>query len=110
MSTITPVPTPRLQLPSPALAEFCQRWKIAKLELFGSALGISFRPDSDVDFLVTFSPDARWSLLDLARAAEELGHLIGHPVDLVERPGVEQSDNWIRRREILSTARPLYVA
>lgn len=40
------------------LDEFCHRWKIVKLELFGSMLA---EPSSarDVDLLVSFAPDAR---------------------------------------------------
>lgn len=34
-----------------------------ELALFGSVLREDFRPDSDVDILVTFSGDGRWSLL-----------------------------------------------
>ena len=41
---------------------------------------------------------------------EELGTLWGRAVDLVERQAVEKSENYIRRKHILSTAEPLYVA
>jgi hypothetical protein len=50
------------QLPQPKLADFCRRWRIIELALFGSALRGDFRPDSDIDVLVTFDPDANWSL------------------------------------------------
>ena len=50
--------TTLFKIPSDQLAEFCRRWKVAELALFGSALREDFRPDSDVDLLVTFSPDA----------------------------------------------------
>lgn len=92
------------------IADFCRRWKIAELAFFGSALRDDFRPDSDVDVLVSFAPDAEWSLLDHAAMQEELSALLNRKVDLVSRRAVERSSNWIRRENILSTAEPVYVA
>ena len=92
-----------------SLAEFCKRWKITELALFGSALGADFRFDSDIDLLVSFAPDAGWSGWDLVSIQDELGALFGRKVDLVERAAVEHSENWIRRRHILTHAEPLYV-
>ena len=43
------------------IAEFCRKWRIAEFALFGSVLRDDFRPDSDVDVLVTYDPDAGWS-------------------------------------------------
>ena len=97
-------------LPMDRIADFCRRWRIAELALFGSALRDDFRPDSDLDFLVTFEDDAPWSLLDLVGMKDELEDLLGRAVDIVERPALERSRNWIRRRDILSTARPIYAA
>jgi len=99
-----------IDLPYDALAEYCRRWKITRLEVFGSILRDDFGPDSDVDFLVTFDPAARWSLFDMVHAEEELARLIGRPVDLVGRRPIERSENWIRRRSILDSARCIYVA
>ena len=100
----------RIDLPQPDLAEFCRRWKILRLEVFGSVLRRDFGPSSDLDFLVTFAPDARWSLFDLSDAEDELSRLADRRVDLVERPAIEQSENWIRRKAILETAKTVYVA
>ena len=97
-------------VPEAALAEFCRRWKIAELAVFGSALRGDFGAESDIDLLVRFAPDADWSLFDHFRMEEELVRLLGREVDLVSREAVEQSPNWIRRREILSTARTVYAA
>lgn len=93
---------------SELLAQFCQRWKIASLALFGSILRADFRPDSDIDVLVTFEKDANWTLFDLVTMEDELAQLFGRPVDLVERQSVEQSDNYIRRRNILSQSQVIY--
>lgn len=91
------------------LAEWCRRWKVHRLAVFGSLLRPDFGPSSDVDLLVTFEPTAAWSLIDRARMEQELADIIGRPVDLVSRAGLERSANWIRRQAILDTARPLDV-
>lgn len=46
--------TTRLPLPMDSIAEICRRFGVERLEVFGSVLRDDFRPDSDVDFLVTF--------------------------------------------------------
>jgi uncharacterized protein len=100
----------KIDVPLEALAEFCRHWRILRLEVFGSALREDFRDGSDVDLLVTFDADARWSLVDHAQMENELIRLLGREVDLVTRRSVERSLNSIRRREILGTARTLYAA
>ncbi len=92
------------------LAAFCDRWKVRELAIFGSALREDFGPDSDVDLLVTFQPEARWGLFDHFRMERELVERLGREVDLVTLRSVESSPNWIRRREILQTARTIYAA
>lgn len=110
MSPITWPIADRLQIDSEALGEFCARWRIRCLDVFGSALRDDFTSQSDVDFLATFDPAARWTLFDLVNAESELSELVGRPVDLVERGPVERSENHLRRRAILQTARNVYVA
>lgn len=102
--------TLNVQLPEEKLAEFCQRWKVSELALFGSILRDDFRPDSDVDMLITFAPDAKRGLMTLARMKYELEDLLGREVDLVSKSAIETSHNWIRRDEILATAQVIYVA
>ena len=92
-----------------ALQAFCQRWRIERLDVFGSALRDDFGPDSDIDLLVVFAPDVPWTLFDEAKMQEELESLAGRRVDLISRRAVEESPNWIRRKAILETAEPLYV-
>jgi predicted nucleotidyltransferase len=66
-----------------ALAAICRRHHIRRLSLFGSTLKGSNRPDSDVDLLVEFEPEARPSLLTMARIEIELSQLLdGRKVDL----------------------------
>jgi predicted nucleotidyltransferase len=100
----------KVSIPREQLEEFCRRWKIAELDLFGSALREDFRPDSDLDLLVSFTPDADWSLLDHVAMEEELSGILGRKVDLVSRRAIERSSNWIRRRAILESAEPYFVA
>lgn len=102
--------TLNIQLPKEKLVEFCQRWKVSELALFGSVLRGDFRPDSDIDILVNFSSDAKRGLLTLAKMKYELEDLLGRKVDLVSKPAIETSHNWIRRNEILGTAQVIYVA
>jgi uncharacterized protein len=75
--------TARIAASSDQLAEFCRRWQIRELALFGSVLREDFRPESDVDVLVTFAPGASWGLFDHVRMEDELSHLFGRRVDLV---------------------------
>jgi hypothetical protein len=103
------LPSLPVDLPYEALADYCRRWKINKMELFGSVLRDDFGPDSDIDFLVTFDPSARWTLFGMVRAEKELAALVGRPVDLVERDCIEQSENWMRRKLILGNTRTIYV-
>jgi len=97
-----------VDIPPQSLQAYCDQWKIERLAVFGSALRNDFRPDSDLDVLVTFRSDAHWGLWDVIAAEAELSQIAGRPVDLVERSTVEQSDNWIRREHILGTARTIY--
>jgi hypothetical protein len=99
-----------LDLKPPKVASFCRRWKVRELAAFGSVLREDFRPESDVDLLVTFEPDADWGLLDQATMENELAELLGRKVDLVSRRAVEQSTNWIRRKAILESAEIVHVA
>lgn len=89
---------------------FCRRWQVAELALFGSVLREDFRPDSDVDVLVRFLPEASHSLLDLVRMQEELEGILGRKVDPVEKSAIERSRNYIRRKAILSSLETVYAA
>ncbi len=94
----------------PQIAAFCQRWQIVEFALFGSVLTEDFRPDSDIDVLVTFAPEARIGLFDLTAMEGQLRSIFGREVDLVERRGVEQSSNLSRRQSILESAEVLHAA
>lgn len=92
------------------LSQFCQQWKVVQFALFGSILRNDFRDDSDVDCLVTFATDARWTLFDLTSMQGELEAIFGRAVHLVSRRGLESSRNYLRRDAILSSAEVVDVA
>jgi hypothetical protein len=98
----------KLTIPETAIKSFCEKWQVAELALFGSAVRDDFSADSDVDVLVTFSPAARPTLFDLVEMTDDLEAIFGRQVDLVTRPSVEASANYLRRRAILDTAEVIY--
>ncbi len=98
----------RLDISDAELDDFCRRWKITELSLFGSVLRADFGPDSDIDLLVRYAADARWSLLDHIKIEQELSALLGRKVDLASKRGVERSQNWIIRQSILDSAELVY--
>jgi len=100
----------RITIDREGIADFCRRWKIVELSLFGSVLRDDFRPDSDIDVLVSFASDAEWSLFDHVAMEDELTAMIGRKVDLLSRRAIERSENWIRRKAILGSAEAVYVA
>lgn len=89
------------------LEDFCRKWKITELALFGSVLRDDFGPDSDVDVLVSFEQGAPWSLLDFCEMKRQLEDMFGRPVDLVEK---ESLRNPYTRRHILATQEAFYVS
>jgi len=96
--------------PKADIAAFCEHRQITESCWFGSVLREDFRPDSDVDVLVTFAPGATWTLLDMVRMEVDLKRLFGREVDLVSRATIEGSENYIRRERILQSPEPIYVA
>jgi len=100
----------RIEVDREQLVAFCQKWQIVELSFFGSVLRDDFGPDSDVDVLVAFAPEATPGLADLLRMEEELKAIFGREVDLVLRRAIERSENPIRRRHILGSLETAYVA
>ncbi|HJZ11468.1 MAG TPA: nucleotidyltransferase family protein, partial [Acidobacteriota bacterium] len=97
----------KFRIPRKKIAEFCKRWNITEFSLFGSVLRGDFRPDSDVDVLVSIDPNAHIGLFEIAEMMIELEEMFKRPVDLVEKEGLV---NPYRRREILRTAQVVYAA
>ena len=99
--------SPAITIDPERLAGFCRKWRITELALFGSVLREDFRPDSDVDVLVSFEPGAPWTLWDLLAIRDELKAIFGREVDLVEEKALR---NPFRRHAILSTKQVIYAA
>ena len=97
-----------LSIPTGRIEDFYRANGIARLELFGSALRPDFRPDSDVDLLVTFAPGRTPGLIRLVGMKFELAAMFGRRVDLITRSSVERSRNPVRRAAILESAETVY--
>lgn len=76
-------------LPVEKISEICRRYQVRELSVFGSAARGDMRPDSDIDLLVEFEPDARIGLFEFAGMEEELAALVGRKVDLVSKLGLK---------------------
>lgn len=99
----------RLGIDCHTLAEFCQRWKVTELSVFGSILRDDFCADSDIDLLVSFVPNHTWGL-EFIQMREELEILLGRSVDLLTHQSIVRSRNSLRSQEILNSAKLVYVA
>ena len=97
---------PNIYIPTDKIADFCRRRQIRSLSLFGSVLRQDFGPDSDVDVLVEFQPEAQVGFVALSRVQRELSELLGRRVDLVSRTGLKPKI----RDAVLSSAEELYAS
>lgn len=97
----------RIKLPQETIETFCRKWKVSELSLFGSVLSEEFRPDSDIDVLVSFLTGADWGLFDFVDMVDELEAIFGRKVDMVEKEALR---NPFRRKRILSSKEIVYAA
>jgi predicted nucleotidyltransferase len=97
----------RITLPQKEIEEFCLKWKISEMALFGSVLSDEFRSDSDIDVLVSFKDDDGWGLFDFVDMIDELKAIFGWKVDLVEKDSLR---NPFRRQAILAGNEVIYAA
>ena len=88
------------------LANLCKQYSVQELCLFGSAARGEMRPDSDLDLLVEFLPEAQKDLVDYAGLMLDLSQMLGRKVDLVSKRGLKP----LIRDSILNDARLLYAA
>ena len=95
----------RIEVPSERIAAFCERHHIRWLALFGSVLRDDFRADSDVDVLVEFDPDHRYTYFTLSQLEEELAELLGRKIDI----HVSKSLHPFLRDKVLGQAEAVYV-
>lgn len=107
ITKLKPTISKRLVATPAQIREFCQRWKVNEMSLFGSILRNDFRSDSDIDVLVIFANDAEWNLFDYVHMQNELEAVVKRKVDIVEKYGLT---NPYKRDAILSTCQSLYKA
>ncbi len=91
-------------IPLKEIADFCRKNNIARLAVFGSAIKGGVREEGDVDFLVTFEPDAKIGLIRMAHIENELSGIIGKKADL--RTPMDLSRYF--RQEVLAEAEVVY--
>ncbi|MBD2634776.1 nucleotidyltransferase domain-containing protein [Limnothrix sp. FACHB-881] len=102
----------RLTITPEQLKDFCIRWQIAELAVFGSILRDDFRDRgddvSDIDLLYSLNQSSSHSLFDIMQMREELEKLCHRRIDLISKQGIKNSRNWLRRQEILNSEMILY--
>jgi predicted nucleotidyltransferase len=96
----------RIPIDRQQIAEFCRRNRIRRLSLFGSVLRRDFGPDSDVDVLVEFEPEAKVGFIRLAGMERELSEVLGRKADI--RTANDLSPYF--RNEVLAAAEVQYAA
>lgn len=87
------------------LADICDRYGIATLQIFGSQARGTAGPGSDIDVLYTLRPGRRLGS-KIERLADELTELFGRTVDLVSM----RSLHPLLQPSVLAEARPIYAA
>jgi len=101
---------PRIPIDKAKIAEFCQKHGIIEFALFGSVLRDDFGPESDVDVMISLLPKQRFGLMKYGRLIYDLSQIFGRDVDVVLRKELEASPNRIRKRDVLSNYKTIYVA
>ncbi len=99
-----------LNLPMDQIQDFCHRWQVIEFALFGSVLREDFRPDSDIDILIDFAPNAKRGLTETLQMCDELEAIFDRKVDLIVKTAIERSENWLRRKNILESSQTIYAA
>jgi hypothetical protein len=98
------MPTIAFPLLPEELAIFCRRNHTRHLGVFGSFARGEAGPDSDIDLLVEFEPEARVSVFTLVYVQDDLAEMLGRRVDLSPRSGLKPP----LRDQILATTIDLY--
>ncbi|RLA63745.1 MAG: nucleotidyltransferase [Epsilonproteobacteria bacterium] len=100
----------QIDIPIGKIEIFCIKWKVRELSFFGSVLRDDFDPvKSDLDILVLFNEKAGTTLFDLVEMKDELEILFKRKVDLISKRGIQESTNPYRKKEILESAKVIYI-
>ena len=97
----------RIAVDREKIAEFCRKWGIQELSLFGSVLREDFRQDSDVDVLLTFAPSAGFTFDNRVEIEDQLAAMFGRKIDVVAKHTLR---NPFRRHSILASREILYAS
>jgi predicted nucleotidyltransferase len=99
---------PAISLPMEQIIGFCHKWQVTEFALFGSVLRDDFRSDSDIDVLLTISPSINRGLTETLQMRDELQSIFDRKVDMIIKAAIERSENWLRRKNILESAKTIY--
>jgi uncharacterized protein len=69
-------------MPQEQLAQFCQRYYVRRLSVFGSAIRGKLRSDSDIDILVEFDEEHTPGLFGIAQMELDLSAILGRRADI----------------------------
>jgi uncharacterized protein len=100
------IPVGPVKVDERLLTDLCAKYRVRELALFGSTARGEDRPDSDIDLLVDFLPNAEIGLLDYAGLNLDVSILLGRKVDLVSKNGLKPCI----RASVLREARSVYAA
>ena len=98
--------TSGITVPVERIAEICRRYQVRELSLFGSSIRGDMGPESDIDILVEFDPNATVGILKFAALSEDLEAIFGRKIDLVTKLGLKP---WVRPH-VLREAKLVYAA
>lgn len=97
---------PEIQVSPKTLEQFCKRYRVRRLALFGSVLRDDFGSESDIDILVVFEPGAKVSFMTLGRMQRELSVIFERKVDLVPQEGLKPAI----REAVITSSQEVYAA
>ena len=101
---------PAINLDSLALRQFCRKWRVKELAVFGSYARGDYHDASDIDFVIDHQDGVEWDLSDAADMRDELSRILGKKVDLLTRYALEHTSNWLFRKIVLSSMETVYAA
>ena len=98
---------PRIQLPLKQIEEFCRKYGVQELSLFGSVLRDDFDDQSDIDVMLQFKPECGFSFENTPDIQDDLERIFSRPVDVIEKGKIR---NAFRRHAIMNNRRVVYAA
>jgi uncharacterized protein len=94
----------QVEIPVDEIVTLCKRYPVRSLALFGSVFREDFHPDSDIDMLVEFPPEARAGCFTMGKMQVDPSELLGREVDLKTTEDLSQ----YFRQKVIEAAQVLY--